>query len=321
MTIPTESIGPDPLLDEAISWVVLLKTGEPTRADAEALQQWRDRSAEHEAAFRRAVRLHRDAGLAAARLTEPSSRVSRSHVMSRRALIGGGLATAAAVGYAMIEPPMGLWPSLQELSADFRTAKGEQRRVQVSSAVSLDLNTQTSIALRTQRGRQVIELLSGEVVVNARGSGTDPVLFLANDGEVSATDTNFAAECLNGMVHVTCLDGAAEVRSAGQSARIRKGQQIAYSRAGIGPAASVDPAQVTAWKSGLLIFRNRPFASVVEEVNRYRPGKIVVVRAELKQRAVNADFEIGKLDSFVEQVEQLFGAKAISLPGGLVILS
>lgn len=321
MTIPIETIGPDPLLDEAISWIVLLKTGEPTRADAEALQQWRDRSAEHEAAFRRAARLHRDAGLAAARLVEPASRISRSHVMSRRALIGGGLATAAAAGYAMIEPPMGLWPSLQELSADYRTAKGEQRRVQVSSAVSLDLNTQTSVALRSQRGRQVIELLSGEVVVNARGSGIDPVLFRANEGEVSAADSNFAAECLNGTVHVTCLDGAAEVRSAGQSARIRKGQRIAYSRAGIGPAASVDPAQVTAWQSGLLIFRNRPFASVVEEVNRYRPGKIVVVRAELKQRAVNADFEIGKLDSFVEQVEQLFGAKAISLPGGLVILS
>jgi transmembrane sensor len=84
---------------------------------------------------------------------------------------------------------------------------------------------------------------------------------------------------------------------------------------------SVDPAQVTAWQSGLLIFRDRPLAAVVEEVNRYRPGKIVIVSAELRQRAVNGDFEIKKLDSFVTQVEQLFGAHATSLPGGLVLLS
>jgi transmembrane sensor len=84
---------------------------------------------------------------------------------------------------------------------------------------------------------------------------------------------------------------------------------------------SVDPTQVTAWQEGLLIFRDRPLARVVEEVNRNRQGKIVVVTVELRQRAVNGDFEIAKLDSFVTQVEQLFGAHATSFPGGLVILS
>jgi transmembrane sensor len=78
---------------------------------------------------------------------------------------------------------------------------------------------------------------------------------------------------------------------------------------------------VTAWQSGLLIFRDRPLVSVVEEVNRYRPGKIVIVSAALRQRSVNGDFEIAKLDSFVTQVQQLTGAHATSLPGGLVILS
>lgn len=327
MTLPPETPGPDPLLDEAIAWIVRLKTGEPTRADVEALEQWRGLSAAHEAAFKRAVRIHRDAGIVAGRLTTPATapRIVQSAAgrrrISRRFVLGGGLAAAAAAGYAVIQPPLGLWPSLQELSADFRTAKGEQRKVQVTPEVSLDLNTQTSIALRSQQGQPTIELISGEVLVNARRPASGPLVMLAAGGQIGASDAQFNAQCFDAAVSVTCLNGAVDVQHSGQSVRIGKGQQLSYTRAGIGPSVTVDPAQVTAWQSGLLIFRDRPLAAVVEEVNRYRPGKIVIVSAELRQRTVNGDFEIKKLDSFVTQVEQLFGAHATSLPGGLVLLS
>ncbi|WP_448044304.1 FecR family protein [Bradyrhizobium liaoningense] len=241
--------------------------------------------------------------------------------MSRRVVLGGGLAAAAAAGYAIVQPPFGMWPSLQELSADYRTAKGEQRKVQVTPEVSLDLSTQTSIALRSLQGRRMIELISGEVLVSVRRPASAPLIMAAADGQIAVTEASFDARCLDGVVSVTCLEGAVDVTHSGQSARIGKGQQLSYTRAGIGTSVNVDPAQVTAWQSGLLIFRDRPLAAVVEEVNRYRPGKIVIVSAELRQRTVNGDFEIKKLDSFVTQVEQLFGAHATSLPGGLVLLS
>jgi transmembrane sensor len=327
VTLPPETPGPDPLLDEAIAWIVRLKTGEPTRADVEALEQWRGLSAAHEAAFKRAARIHRDAGIVAGRLTTPASapRIVQAAAgrrrISRRFVLGGGLAAAAAAGYAVIQPPLGLWPSLQELSADYRTAKGEQRKVQVTPEVSLDLNTQTSIALRSQQGQPTIELISGEVLVNARRPTSGPLVMLAAGGQIGASDAQFNAQCFDAAVSVTCLNGAVDVQHSGQSVRIGKGQQLSYTRAGIGPSVTVDPAQVTAWQSGLLIFRDRPLAAVVDEVNRYRPGKIVIVSAELRQRTVNGDFEIKKLDSFVTQVEQLFGAHATSLPGGLVLLS
>nr|WP_249780190.1 FecR domain-containing protein [Bradyrhizobium sp. dw_411] len=207
------------------------------------------------------------------------------------------------------------------MSADYRTAKGEQRKVQVTPEVSLDLNTQTSIALRSQQGQPTIELISGEVLVDARHPASGPLVMLAAGGQIGASEAQFNAQCFDAAVSVTCLNGTVDVQHSGQSVRIGKGQQLSYTRAGIGPSMNVDPAQVTAWQSGLLIFRDRPLAAVVEEVNRYRPGKIVIVSAELRQRAVNGDFEIKKLDSFVTQVEQLFGAHATSLPGGLVLLS
>ncbi len=85
--------------------------------------------------------------------------------------------------------------------------------------------------------------------------------------------------------------------------------------------AEVDSAQVTAWQSGLLVFRSKPLSLVIDEVNRYRSGKIIITNSDLKQRVVNGTFQVNKLDDFVGQVQQLFGARATSLPGGIVLLS
>ncbi len=324
--LPSDPPELDPLLDEAIAWIVHLKTGEPTRDEFDAFKRWRSQSPAHENAFRRAAQINQRAGIVAGRLTAPDAThvadlAARHRRLSRRALLGGGLAAAAAAGYAILEPPLGLWPSWQELAADYRTAKGEQRSVELTREVSLDLNTQTSIALRSEHLNPTIALVAGEVVVTARRPPQGEVVLLAANGQVTASEAHFDAKCLDGIVSVACLTGAVQIHHADQATRIGQGEQITYSSTGLGSPVPVDPAQVTAWQSGLLVFRDRPLASVVDEVNRYRGGKIVIVTAALRQRTVNGDFEIAKLDSFVTQVQQLTGARATSLPGGLVILS
>jgi len=56
----------DPLAREALSWILRLKSGGATLADAEQLLDWRARSPAHEHAFRDAVRCWRDIGVALA---------------------------------------------------------------------------------------------------------------------------------------------------------------------------------------------------------------------------------------------------------------
>ncbi|MBG0811965.1 DUF4880 domain-containing protein [Methylosinus sp. H3A] len=63
----------DPLLCEALSWVVRLHSGEATRADFNELQQWRATSAEHEEVFREASRLWRVCREAARQLAEEAA--------------------------------------------------------------------------------------------------------------------------------------------------------------------------------------------------------------------------------------------------------
>jgi transmembrane sensor len=326
VSVPRDISEPDALVDEALDWVVRLKTGAPTRADVEALQRWRERSPAHEAAFKKAARLFRQAGVAAQEMADApitiaaASRRLPSRVLTRRALLGGAIAASAAA-YMVARPPMGLWPSLEELSADYRTGKGEQRKVAVMPDVSLELNTQTSVALRSVENETRVELISGEASVAAALSSAKPFVMLASNGRIAATKAAFNARCLDGVVSVTCLAGAVDVVQGGKTLRLQETEQVSYSSGGIEAPAPADLGQVTAWQAGLLIFRDKPLANVVEEVNRYRSGKIIITSADLRLRVVNGTFQINKLGDFIAQVQQLFGAQVRSLPGGVVLLS
>ncbi|HAQ79241.1 DUF4880 domain-containing protein [Bradyrhizobium viridifuturi] len=327
VTEPTRTSGPDPLLDEALDWVVRLKAGAPTRADVDALQRWRAQSPDHEDAFRRAARLFRTASAAARELAGEQAATASvvalpprpARLLTRRIVLGGAI--AAAAGYLVIRPPLDMWPSIEELSADYRTGKGEQRKVMLAPDISVELNTQTSLALRPAPNETRVELISGEASVVARRSSSTPLVMLARDGRISALQADFNARCLDGVVSVTCLEGIVTVEQDGRSVQLRKAEQVTYSRAGLQASLPVDARQVAAWQTGLLIFRDRPLASVVDEVNRYRAGKIIITNAELKRRLVNGTFQVDKLDNFVAQVEQLFGARITSLPGGVVLMS
>lgn len=325
--IPSEL---DPLLRQALAWVIRLHSGEATSEDADALGVWRRHSAEHEAAFRDAVRLWRTFGEAARKLaSEELVNVGRRRLpvardkLSRRALIGGALAAASvAAGYLVVRPPMGLWPSFEELSADYRTAKGERRNIVLSDNVSLTLNTQTSIAVRSEQGAPRIELISGEAAVQAERAAPAPVVVDAAGGRVTARRASFNVRCLDRTVSVSCVEGDVEVEWKGRRVAISGQQQISYSaETGLGHASQADLEQANAWQKGLLVVRDWPVSRLVEEINRYRPGRIVIMDEQLGHRMISGTFHLDHLDDFIAQAHGLFGATARSLPGGIVLLS
>lgn len=319
----------DPLMRDAIAWVVRLRSGEATKADLAVIRQWRARSPEHEKAFRQAALMWRDLKVTADKIFEDSGQTSMFRSLypagwtaTRRALVGGAIAASAAT-YLVYNPPMQLWPSLGELSADFRTGKGERRDVALANGVSATLSTQTSIALlRSNDDDPRFELISGEAVISAKRATTQPLIVQALDARVVVTRASFNARCLDGKVSVTCLDGQLDMESGRDLVQLRSGQQAAFSsKDGLGTAIPVDPTQAIAWKNNLLIVRDRPLVEVVEEVNRYRHGRIIVTNTSLGRKLVNGTFHIERLENFPSQVHELFGAGVRALPGGVVLLS
>ncbi|WP_375595210.1 FecR domain-containing protein [Algihabitans albus] len=316
--------GSDALMQEALSWIVRLTSGEATAADADSLARWRAQSSEHERSFVQALCLRealRAAGKEIAELPDSAVQAARypqqrRRVFNRRVLLGGAVAASAA-GVLIARPPLGLWPSFSELSADYRTGTGERREVLLPDGARLDLNTQTSIVVRSSQGQRQVELIAGEAAISAAAS---PFVLLAAEARTTAEQARFNVRLLGDRVQVTCLSGSVAVMWRSRAITLEPGQQVAYSPEVLEEPAEIDPAVVVAWQQGLLIFKDEPLAAVIEEVNRYRLGKIILTKRELESLRVNGVFHLDRLDGVIAQVRSL-GAEVTTLPGGFVLLS
>ena len=293
-----------PLHDEARDWLVLLTSGRATVADAKALKAWCAQSPEHAQAFELAKALWQQLAPAIEQVSQPRS-------FGRRAFLGGALAASAAVVMVRVGVPGGF----AGLTADYRTAVGEQRQVVLSDGVSLELNTQTRIS----RVGQGIELLEGEVEVFAHVA--QPLKVQAGEGWVSAAQARFNVRNTDHNVCITCIQGSLSVDIAGRSVRLDQGRQLTYGAAGISDVTSVDTQAVLAWREQVLVFNNATLATVVDEINRYRPGMLVLLNKQLGQRRVQARFSLQQLAGVALLIRDAYGAKCTELPGGVVLLS
>lgn len=302
-SFPTARGTPDSRLHgEARDWLVLLTSGQATVADAKALRQWCAQSPEHAQAFEQAKQLWQQ-------LTPALTEAQAPRHFGRRAFLGGALAASAALVMVHISVPGGF----AGLSADYHTAVGEQRRVDLREGISLELNTQTRISRREQG----IELLEGEVEVQV----AQPLTVQAGAGWLSASQARFNVRNTDHSVCVTCIEGWLAVEVQGRSVRLDSGRQLTYDAAGLGPVVTVDTEAVIAWREQVLVFNNATLDTVIDEINRYRPGMLVLLNRELGKRRVQARFSLEQLPGVALLIRDAYGAKCTELPGGVVLLS
>ncbi|MDE5458293.1 DUF4880 domain-containing protein [Bradyrhizobium sp. CSA112] len=324
----------DPLAEEAIGWVQKLAPGEATPADKEASRHWRALSPAHEAAFLEAKRIWSKAGAAGKALhpdvdvlAELDALANMRRTATRRAVLGGGVAAlAAATVYGATRPPFGLWPSLSELNADYRTRTGEQRALTFAGDVAISLNTQTSLAIRPPEGAEDrVELIAGEASFERRARAARSLAVLAAGGqavtEFGRFDVRYTTTAERAPVGVTCFEGLVRIEHGSDRAALRPGQRVHYGATGLSPIVTIDPVAASDWQRGVVEFHGTALTEAVEEINRYRPGRIILMNAALAQKRLSGRFRIDQMDQVLLQLEHAFSAKLQRLPGGVVLLS
>jgi transmembrane sensor len=320
------SPAPDRLKSEARQLLIRLKSGHATMADVQETKRWRALSPAHAEAFDEARLLWTGMRSAAGQLAgwehltsgAPGRFGRLRNNLGRRELFGGALAAATA-GIAVVHPPFGLWPSLEELAAQYRTRTGEQRQILVAGGTSIEMNTQTSLNVRSaaKKGNR-IELVSGEAAVTA---GVEQVTLLAANGWTAAEAAKFNVLYDGSVVYVTCLGGEVRVGCQGRIVSLPQNMQITYSEQGFGTTQTVDPAVVAAWRERTLIFRNASLAEVIREVNRYRQGKIFLMNPALGSHTIYANFSLEQIDDVITLLHESYGATVTRLPDGVILLS
>jgi len=312
---------------EARHWLLRLTSGAATVQDARAFEHWCEQSAAHVEAFAETRRLWENLG-PAAHAWKASERVRAAAAeraagprMSRRAFLGAAVTASAAL--VVVHPPLQLWPSLSDMAADYRTATGEQREVDLGRSIVVQMNTQTTINLRKSNGQVTgIELLGGEIQVKTTAAAAEPLIVFAGGGRIDVGAMGKCnVRCDGSRVQVTGLDGATTLRYQGQTAVLKTAQSAEFGDGRVGQVMPADLEVTMGWRRRVLIFDGQPLAEVVREINRYRPGKIILANDRLAAREVQARFSLNQLTDVAALIQDAYGAKVTALPGGIVILS
>lgn len=315
------------LQQQAQAWVLRIKSGQATPSDLQALRQWCATGAGHAHAFEQARHAWDEIGQVGRvyRAMHPDAVAKHVDRPNRRMILGAAFSVAgAAAVVAVVRPPLGIWPSIFELNSDYRTATGEQRRIELANGIRIDLNTQSSLSVRAEKdeeqGRDEIELISGEVAIASEG--IDRMLqVVAGKGRLALASGEIEVRLIEDYACVTCLRGGVEVRHPARTVALRASEQVIYDDQSIAAARVVESTLVSAWRDGALVFRNTLLADAVAEINRYRPGRVVLLNSSLGERRVSGKFQIARLDLAIDRIQEAFGARIRKLPGNVILLS
>lgn len=309
---------------QARDWLARLTSGRATAADAQAYKQWCARSPLHAQIMAETTRvwdLAKEAGSAMAIASRPAASARFAVPRpGRRAFFGSAMAAGAAA-YLVVRPPARLWPAFSDLTADYRTGKGEQRDIPLGGGM-VRLNTQTAVNMRPTDAAADIELLSGEAMIALDSEQAPLVAVHAGGGTLRLVSAaRFNVRATGDDVCITCLRGRGEVEAAGRILALAPGQQAIYGGERFTLNERADLAAVESWRDRILVFDGVPLAAAVDEINRYRPGRLIVASAALGRRNVQARLRVDQLPEVVGIIEATYGAKATVLPAGIVLLS
>jgi transmembrane sensor len=311
---------PTPIEREGLAWVELVVSGKATRADLQALAKWRGQSRAHHESFAAAVKVHRLIGEHIETDLDYFSPSFLERASTRRSAILG-FAVVGLGGYAAVNPPLSLWPSYAELASDYHTATGERRQIGLTTGISVQMNTRSSVSLRSGTGGPGIELVNGEIAVSAEQAFPKPFFVHVGTNRVFANQAGFDVRYDGNKTCVTCLKGRVGIEGSWGRFDLTARQQAQASNAGFGHLTTVDPNLVTAWQRGAIIFHDESLDTVVSEINRYRPGKIVITNSSLARTRFSGEFSILRLEDALHQIAKVANASATQLPGGIVVLS
>ncbi|MFZ0267972.1 FecR family protein, partial [Caulobacter sp.] len=203
----------------------------------------------------------------------------------------------------------------------FVTEKGQRRRVPIAPGAMADLNTATQARVWNTATERGLELLKGEVMVTLAG-GAASERFVAKLGQAVAVarTAQFLLRRQGAVSSILCLQGSLSVEERGRSFTLAPNALLSIDAAGAALAQVRDTVETTAWRSGQLIYKDRPLTEVLDELNRYRKGRILLRDHSLASRRVSGVVHLDRIDGALTNFARSLDAKIVRLPGDIVVL-
>ncbi|MFD4837945.1 FecR domain-containing protein [Achromobacter sp. NPDC058515] len=266
-----DGMPPDPVVREAIAWWAKLQSGLADARDRESCSAWLAQDPAHRLAWDRLQAIGRDArrvpaALAHAALNAPASRGRRAALRSLLAV--AGVAATGWTGYRHAP-----W---QRLAADFSTSVGERRPVALADGLHITLNSDTAVRVNVSGNARGIDLLRGEVLVQAEPRpGVEALRVDTGYGELRVERARFDLRRTGSGSRLGVYEGSVALLRNGVLTHVNAGERLAYADEGDVSRRASDPDRL-AWVDGMVVAKDWRLDDFAEHLARQRVGVIRV---------------------------------------------
>lgn len=249
--------------EQAVHWLLEIQNGPLSPRQQHAFQQWLNAHSEHQRAWDHMQRVNQrlrglSSPLAHTALNAPKSG-SRRQALKLLLILGAG----SAATWGLREP---LLPML----ADYRSPIGQRRKLQLEDGSQLQLNTNTSVDVRSEAGQRLIRLLDGEIMLTASKS----LHLQTAQGLLRSDSARLNVRQLRNSTQVAVFAGRVELTAnSGASLSIGPNQQLAFTDQRWDAPRALD-ANSGAWTDGMLVAAHMRLADFLDELGRYRRGQL-----------------------------------------------
>ena len=242
-------------------------------------------------------------------MTDPLAREAADR-FARSLDPAAGEAERAALGAWLVLPAGWL--------ADFGTGAGERRTVDLPDGSAAELSTSTALSVAFDGDLRHAHLHRGEaflhVVEDAR-----PFSIQAAGGRTTALEADVAVAMAAEGVRVAVQKRAAMVAVGRDRVVVEAGRRVRYDER-LGPVEAADLAVDLAWREGRLVFHAVPFGRVVAELDRWRPGRTIVMDEALARRLVTVIVDVRRSDAIVAALPRMLPVRLVTLSRYLTLV-
>jgi transmembrane sensor len=332
----------DVIAEEAADWLVRLSSNDATAQEQREFVAWLKRSPVHLGVYLGVERTWASLGQVdagrridvAALLAAPDTNVVhlgsspppvRVRVRSRSVITA--FAASALLACAGL-----IWFQLQ-FANRFTTGVGEQRTLRLSDGSTVVLNTDTTVRVSFTDAVREVRLLHGEALFNVTKNPARPFRVRSDEVVAQAVGTSFVVRRMPTETVVTVIEGEVAVVdyaqlnvaspmvlpelavhvTAGTRADVADNEKIRT-------ASVANPAAVTAWRSGRLIFDGEPLTKVIAEFNRYNEVQLVLENSQLSDEPISGVFDADQPLALARFLERSGAIEPIQPSGGSIAL-
>lgn len=327
---------PDPLLEEAMDWLLRLQTAPDDAALAAACESWARRDAAHGRAWARATRswalvgevppVHVAQWSAHPAVDGPlpatltRRRQGGRAAPGRRRLAGLALGAAAACLAVAVLPD-----AVLRLRADQATGT-EIRRVTLADGTVIHLAPRSAIATHYTATTRRVTLLAGEAFFEVAPAPDRPFIVSAEGLEVRVIGTAFDLRLTDDQLEVAVQHGHVRLfydratppleadLAAGERMRVALGDGTAM-------RGRLPPAEVAGWRDGVLFVQDATVAEVVDMLRRYHAGWVLLRDEKLAARRVTGLYDLRDIGRALRALVQPHGGQVREVTPLLYIMT